>query len=145
MIINIFLFAYVSVINITFVKNEFSRNYYIFFCFIHKNVQKTTDTGPPIGHPSICFIKLNLHPPICWMYGKSIFKISCTYIFTRQNIMTKYVLFIINQKILLALSYDVESLFTGIPVKKQSSIFYTKLILINQLNHSPKSLFSKYH
>ena len=119
-IINIFLSAYVCVINITFVKNGFSRNYYILFCFIHKN-----DTGPPIGHPSICFNKLNLHPPVCWIYGKSIFKISYADIFTRQNIMTKYVLFIINWKIslqllkytnlirlkvLLALSFGAESL-----------------------------------
>ena len=122
-IINIFLSAYICVINITFVKNVFSKNCYILFCFIHKNNQKTKDTGPPIGHPSICFMKLNLRPPVCWSYGKSIFKISCADIFTKQNVMTKYVLFIINQKIslqllkytnlirlkvLLALSYGAE-------------------------------------
>ena len=44
-------------INIAFVKNRFSRNYYILFHFTHKNVRKTADTGPPIEHPSICFIK----------------------------------------------------------------------------------------
>ena len=56
--------------------------------------------------------------------------------------MTKYVLFIINQKILLALSYDVESLFTGIPVKKTIKYILHKIDIDKSVKpFSKKSIF----